>query len=73
MKLFFNLLKWLGIGLVMYPIMLIYAYFDAAGNIGTWFLLEVLIVDIVTSILLFLFIDFKLVKRIQQRKSYKDS
>ena len=68
MKLFIELLKWIGCGALLYPLLLACAYFDSGANIGTWFWLEILIIDIVVSLLLFLFIDFKLIKRIKSKK-----
>ena len=68
MKLFLKILQYVGIAVVLYPIGLILAYFDSNGNIGDWFWLEILIVDIVASLLLFLFVDFKLVEKIKHSK-----
>lgn len=68
MKLFLKILQYVGIAVVLYPIGLILAYFDSNGNIGDWFWLEILIVDIVIGLLLFLFVDFKLVEKIKHSK-----
>ena len=68
MKYFIEFLKSLGRGAVLYPIFLICSYFNASGNIGDYFWLEILIVDVVVCILLFLFIDFELIKRIKNKK-----
>ena len=68
MKYFLDLLKSLGRGAILYPLMLICAYFEDGGNVGNYFWLEVLIVDVVVCILLFLFIDFELINRIKNKK-----
>ena len=68
MKLFLKFLKTLGMAILFYPVFLILAFFDSNGNISTWFCLEILIIDVVVGMLLFLFIDFELVKRIKNRK-----
>ena len=68
MKLFLKILQYVGIAVVLYPIGLILAYFDSNANIGDWFWLEILIVDIVIGLLLFLFVDFKLVEKIKHSK-----
>lgn len=68
MKLFIELLKWIGRGALLYPLGLVCAYFDSGGNIGRWFLLEILMIDIAVCLLLFLFVDFKLIKRIKNKK-----
>ena len=65
MKLFLKFLKTLGLAILFYPAFLILAFFDNNGNISDWFWLEILITDLVVGILLFLFIDFELVKRIK--------
>lgn len=68
MKLFLKILQYVGIAVVLYPVGLILAYFDSNGNIGDWFWLEILIIDIVVCSLIFLFVDFKLVERIKKSK-----
>ena len=68
MKYFLDLLKSLGKAAILYPLVLICAYFEAGGNVGNYFWLEVLIVDVVVCILLFLFVDFELIKRIKNKK-----
>lgn len=68
MKLFIKLLKWIGYGVLLYPLELACAYFDSGGNISEWFWLEILIIDVVVCVLLFLFIDFELIKRIKNKK-----
>ena len=68
MKLFLEILKTIGMAVVLYPIGLILAFFDNNGNIGDWFWLEILIIDIVVCSLIFLFVDFKLVERIKNQK-----
>ena len=68
MKLFIKLLKWIGCGVLLYPLGLVCAYFDGGGNISDWFWLEILIIDVVVCILLFLFVDFELIKRIKKQK-----
>ena len=68
MKLFIELLKWLGRGILIYPFGLAYTFIDSSGNIGQWFWLEVLIIDFLVCILLFLFLDFKLIERIKNKK-----
>ena len=54
-------------GLLLYPLVLIYAYFDRSGSAGKLFLLETLIVDIVCCVLLFLFIDFDLIQKMKSK------
>ena len=54
-------------GLLLYPLVLIYAYFDRSGRVGNLFLLEILILDIVGCVLLFLFIDFDLIQKIKSK------
>ncbi len=73
MKLFLNLLKWLGMSLLFYPLLLIPAFFEDNGNIGDWFWLEILMIAIAVGVLLFLFVDFELMKRIKDaiKKSKK--
>ena len=71
MKVFVTILKWLGLCILVYPLLLLYAFFDSGGNIDKWFLLEILIIDVVVCLLLFLFQDFKLVKRIKNFKNKK--
>ncbi len=68
MKLFLGFLKTVGIAVLLYPVGLIIAFFDSNGNIGDWFWLEILIIDIVVCFLIFLFVDFKLVERIKKAK-----
>jgi Na+/melibiose symporter-like transporter len=65
MKSFLNLLKWLGMSMLLYPLFLVLAFFENNGNVGDWFWLEILIIAMVVGILLFLFCDFELVKRIK--------
>ena len=69
MKLFLKFLKTLGLAVLFYPVFLILGFFDSGGNIGNWFWLEMLIIDFGVGILLFLFDDFELIKRIKNRKS----
>ena len=68
MKLFLEILKTIGMAVVLYPIGLILAFFGNNGNIGDWFWLEILIIDIIVCSLIFLFVDFKLVERIKKSK-----
>lgn len=67
MKLFIEILKWLGRGILLYPLGLLCAYFDSGGNIDKWFWLEILIIDVIVCFLLFLFIDYELIKKIKNR------
>ena len=73
MKMFLKLLKWLGISVLLYPVLLILAFFENNANVGDWFWLEVLIIALVVGVLLFLFWDFELVKKIKEaiKKSKK--
>ena len=68
MKLFLKILKAIAMAILFYPVFLILAFFDNNGNISTWFWLEILIIDVVVGFLLFLFIDFELIKRIKNKK-----
>ena len=73
MKMFLKLLKWLGISVLLYPVLLILAFFENNANVGDRFWLEILIIALVVGVLLFLFCDFELVKRIKEaiKKSKK--
>ena len=66
MNLFVKLLKWLGIGVLAYPLVLISDLSSLRKDEYLW--LKLLIVGIIVSILLFLFTDFELVRRIKERK-----
>jgi hypothetical protein len=72
MKLFAKFLRALGIGAMFYPIGVIVSYFEVGGNVCDLFWLEILILDIIGCILLFLFIDVELVKRIRNKKQKKN-
>ncbi len=65
MKLFVKFLKIIGIGAIFYPIGFIVSYFEAGGDVGKWFWLEILLVDFVSCIIIFLFTDFELVQKIK--------
>lgn len=69
MKLLLSFFKTLGMAIIFYPIFLVVVFFDSSGNISDWFWLETLIIDVVVGLLLFLFIDFELVKRIKNKKN----
>lgn len=68
MKLFVKLLKWFCIGIVGYPLLLVFCFLDSNGNVSPFFWLEILIIDLIVILLLFLFTDFELVRRIKERK-----
>ncbi len=67
MKSFLNLLKCLGIQMLIYPLLLVAAFFENNGNVGDWFWLEILIIDMIVGVLFFLFDDFELAKRIKHK------
>ena len=65
MKSFLNLLKWLGISILFYPLLLLLAFLENNGNVGGLFGLEIFIIAMVVGVLLFLFCDFELAKKIK--------
>lgn len=65
MKSFLNLLKWLGISILFYPLLLLLAFLENNGNVGGLFWLEIFIIAMVVGVLLFLFCDFELAEKIK--------
>ena len=68
-----KLFKWLGIGLLCYPLFLLLTFadqggFSKGGSVGKWFWLCILIADLIGCSLLFLFTDFDVIHKIQSRR-----